>query len=230
MKAPIGKLLIKVDTEQKNGYTFSNGTEIVMRRDIENLDKKYTQQTIGECIDSEYIPKGALILFHHNATHEVNMIFDSEYLTKEEQVNGFKIISIKESECFLWKEKGDKDWQPLRGFCTALRVFEVYKGNLVGIEPKLIKNVLYLTSGEYKGEVANVVKAADYEITFRNEQGKDEHLIRCRHFEDEDNEREELTCINHYLTERLLKGELMVGITAIDCKALKYQKHGSIKA
>ena len=74
----------------------------------------------------------------------INVVFDSDLLTKEEQLAGFKVISIKESECYLWKEKGAETWLPLKGFCTALRVFEPYKGVLVGIEPKLIKNVLYI--------------------------------------------------------------------------------------
>lgn len=231
MKAPIGKLLIKVDTEQKNGYTFSNGTEIVMRRDIENLDKSYTQQVMGEIIDSEYIPKGSLVLFHHNETHEVNVVFDSDYLTKEEQINGFKVISIKETQCFLWKEKGAKDWLPLKSFCTALRVFEPYSGVLLGIEPKLIKNVLYIRSGEFFGKIVHVLKASDYKITFRNEKGIDEHIIRCRNFEDDKgNERQEVTAISGYLTEKLNNGELLIGITSNDCKVLKTKKHGSIKA
>lgn len=218
MTAPTGKILIKVDIEQKNAYTMADGTEIVLRRDIENLDKRYTQQVMGEVIDSEYIPKGSLILFHHNATHDVNVVFDSDYLTKQEVIAGFKVISLNESQCYLWKYKGGIKWHPLKNFCTALRVFEPYKGALVGIQPKLIKNVLYLLTGEYKGKVAHTLKACDYQITFRNENGVDEHFIRCRHFEDEEHEREEIIAIADDLTKKVNSAELLIGINIFDAK------------
>lgn len=224
MKAPQNKVIIKVDIEQKNAYTFSNGTEIVMPRDVENLDKKYTMQTMGAVIDSEYIPKGALILFHHNATHDVNVVFDSELLTKEEQLSGFKIISLKETECFLWKERNVETWMPLKGFCTALRVFEPYKGMMVDIEPKLIKNVLYIRSGEFEGRVVHTLKACDYQITFRNEKGIDENFIRCRHFEDEEHEREEVIALADDLTKKVNNGELLIGITVSDAKIKRNEK------
>ena len=213
-----GKVIIKVDVEQKNNYTFSNGTTIKMERDVENLDRKYTSQVLGEVVDAEYIPTGSMVLFHHNALHDVNVVFDSDYLTKEEQLAGFKVISISESDCFLWNNNGE--WTPLKNFCTALRVFKPYTGMMQGIEPTIIKDCLYLTSGEYKGMVAHTLKACDYQITFRNEKGKDESFIRCRHFEDDDNEREELICLNHGMTNQVKKGELFIGLTASDCKAL----------
>ena len=217
-----GKVLIKVDVEQKNNYTFASGETIRLERDYQNLDKKYTSQSLGEVIDSEYIPKGALILFHHNAVHPVNEIFDCDYLTKEEEKAGFKVITLSENECFLWKLQGkDLTWNPLKNFCTALRVFKPYIGKLQGIEPTLIKNVLYLTSGEYKGKVVITLKATDYQITFRNEKGIDENFIRCRHYEDEYNDREELVGIDNNMTDEVNKGQLLAGITSEDCNIIK---------
>ena len=222
MKSIKGSVLIKVDVEQKNNYTFSSGETIRLERNYENLDHKYTQQTLGEVIDSEYIPKGSWVLFHHNAIHPVNEVFDHDYLTKEEVKAGFKVISVTENECFLWKHKGEgSTWNPLKNFCTALRVFKPYEGKLTGIEPTLIKNVLYLTSGEYAGKVAVTLKAADYCITFRNEKGVDAQIIRCRHYEEEENDREELVGIDNNMTNDVKKGKLLVGITKEDCKVLK---------
>ena len=221
MKFIKNKVIIKVDVEQKNNHTFSDGTTIRLERDFNNLDNKYTKQVLGEVLASEYVPTGAMVLFHHNAIHDINTIFDCDLLTAEEKANGFKILSLNDSECFLWKLKGESfTWNTFKNFCTALRVFKPYDGILEGIEPKVIKNVLYLTSGEYKGKVAHVVKAADYQITFRNETGKDQEIIRIRHFEDEENEREEINCIDNNLTKRVKKGELLIGITPIDCKQL----------
>lgn len=225
MKSVKGKVIIKVDIEQKNGYTFSDGTNLIMPRDVENLNKCYTWQTMGECIDAENIPKGALILFHHNATHDVNVVFDSDLLTKEEKLEGFKIISIKEHECFLWKQKGECDsWNTTKGFATAYRVFQPYVGRMVGIEPKLIKNVLYIRDGEFKDKVVHTLKAADYQITFRNEKGVDENFVRCRHFEDEYHEREEITAVDNGMTEKVRNGELLIGITVNDAKILNRER------
>ena len=221
MQAPIGRVIIKVDVEQKNNHTFSNGTTIRLERDYDNLDKKYTSQVLGEVLAAENIPVGALILFHHNAIHDVNTVFDADLLTAEEKVAGFKVISLSEEECFCWKHIGlCESWNVVKNFSTALRVFEPYKGVMQGVEPTLIKNVLYLTSGEFKGKVAHTVKAADYAITFRSETGKDEVIIRCRHYEQEWSEREELIAIDGDLTKKVKKGELLIGLTPNDCKVL----------
>jgi len=216
-----GRIILKVDVEQKNNYTFSNGTTIRLERDYNNLDQKYTRQVLGVVIAAEYVPTDSLVLFHHNAIHDVNTVFDSDLLSSEEVANGFKVISLDENECFLWKHIGEcSTWNTMKNFCTALRVFEPYNGILQGIEPKIIKNVLYLASGEYKGKVVHTVKAADYQITFRNEKGVDEVIVRCRHYEDEDNEREEIIAIADDMTAKLKKGKLLIGLSPNDCKQL----------
>jgi hypothetical protein len=221
MRALKDRVVIKVDVEQKNNTTFSDGTTIRLERDYNNLDRTYVSQVLGEVIDSEYIKKGALVLFHHNSIHDVNTVFDSDILTPEEEKAGFKIISIPDSECFLWKEKGEKEWHPMKNFCTALRVFKPYKGVLQGIKPTLIKNVLYLLTGEYEGKICHTLKAVDYQITFRNEKGVDESFIRCRHFEDDWNEREELIAIADDLIKQVKQGKLLIGLSDEDCKSLK---------
>ena len=218
LKATYGRVLLKVDTQQKNKHTFDNGVTIQLERDVENLDKKYTAQTLGECVHSEYIPVGAMVLFHHNSLHPVNEIQNHSQLSGENIASGIKIYSVPEVECYLWKMPGSFTWNSTKGFCTALRVFEPYKGTLNGIEPTKIKNVLYLTSGEYQWYVVHTVKAADYPVTFRNETGKDETIIRCRHFENEENEREEIIGIAQDLTEKLKNKQLLIGLEPKDAK------------
>lgn len=221
LKATEDRILIKADPKQKNQYKLADGVTIQLERDVENLDKKYTAQTMGECVDSETIPKGAMILFHHNSIHPVNEISNHDQISGEDIANGIKIYSITESSCYLWKMPNEKEWQPTKGFATALRVFEPYQGIMEGVQPKKVENVLYLTSGEYKGQVCMTVKAADYEITFLNEDGKDQTIIRLRPDGCEKENREpEIIAINHEMTDKVLSGELLVGLSVSDCKTL----------
>jgi hypothetical protein len=218
LKAVSGRVLIKVDVEQKNHHTFSNGTTIKLERNYDNFDKKQTNQVLGEVLDAEHIPTGAMVLFHHNAIHEVNEVFNHSKLSGEEIASGFKILSIAESEVFLWKLIGVDEWLPAKNFCIAERVWEPYKGVIAGIPPTKIKNVLFIKTGELEGRVVRTLHACDFPIMFVNEKGKEQTIIRCRHFEDEDNEREEIVAIDHTLTERLYNQELLIGIDALSAK------------
>lgn len=220
LKTVQGRVVLLVDPEQKNWFTFQNGQTIRLERDYENFDRSYTQQVLGTCLDAETIPKGALVLFHFNAIHDVNTVFNHKALSGEEIAAGIKVISIPEWECFLWKMPGEKDWQPLKGFAIAERVFRPYEGLIAGIEPKRIVNVLYIKTGELKGRVCRTLTASDYTIKFRNEKGVDEAIIRVRHFEDEYHEREELIAIDHTLTEQVNQGKLLVGYSPTECSRL----------
>jgi hypothetical protein len=106
-------------------------------------------------------------------------------------------------------------------------VYKPYNGSLVGIEPTIIKDVLYITTGELKGSVVHTLKASDYTIIFQDINGREGRLCRCRHFEDEEHEREEVVAISHYLTEQVDKGELIVGISTSDAKPLKELIHAN---
>ena len=221
LKHTKGRIIARVDPEQKNYVTFSNGMVIRLERDFNNLDRKYTQQVMGIVVDSEYIPKDALILFHHNSLHETYRIYNHSQLSGEEIASGIKMFSIMERDCFFWKMPNEDEWHPTKGFATALRVFEPYNGILQGIEPKLIKDVLYVTSGELNKKVVLTVKASDYQITFRNEQGVDESIIRFRPFGNKEEEREEeAIAIMEDMTKKVKKGELLIGLTKTDCKPL----------
>lgn len=214
----IGRVLCRIDLEQKNFVTFSNGQTIRLERDRENFDRTYTQQVLGTVIDAENIPSGALVLCNHNCCHDSYKVFNTGQLSGEEIAGKVFIFSIPETEVYLWKTDGE--WMPTKGFAIGLRLFEPYKGIIQGIEPKKIKNTLYITSGELAGKVVRTLKACDYVIIFRNEQGRDESILRCRHFENEENEREEIVAIDHGATKKVLKGDYLIGLEPSDCKTL----------
>ena len=203
-----GRVVLSVDPEQKNYWTFSSGETIRLERNFDNFDKKYTSQVLGVCISAEDIPQDAFVLFHHNGLHETYQILNHGKLSGKDIAAGIKLISIPERDCFFWKLKDEEKWHPTKNYATALRVYEPYNGLLEGVEPTLIKNTLYVTSGKYEGQVVKTLKACDYQITFRNENGIDENIIRFRPDGDEDRE-EEAIAIMHELTEKVKDGKLI---------------------
>lgn len=219
MKHVKGRVIVKVDTQGKNWTTFKDGTKIRLEREFNNLDVKHTKQTIGIVISAEDIPEGALILFHPNATHDVNRVFNTEILSGEEKTNSVKIFSIPDTDCFLWKEY-NSDWQPLKGFVIAERVYAPYEGLLEGIEPKQIKNVLFVKTGELKGFAVHTLKACDYLLIFNNEQGVEQQIIRCRHYEKGYSDREEVVAKDNLITEKIKSGKFLIGTSPSN--AVKY--------
>jgi hypothetical protein len=218
LKAVNGRVVVRIELQQKNYHTFENGQTIRLERDRENFDRTYTQQVLGTVIDAENIPSGALVLCNHNCTHDSYKVFNTGQLSGEEIAAETFIFAIPETEVYLWKTNGE--WMPTKGFAIGLRIFERYKGIIQGIEPKKIKNTLYITSGELAGKVVRTLKACDYIIIFRNEKGVEERILRCRHYEDEYNEREEIVAIDHGATKKVLKGDYLVGLEPSDCKPL----------
>lgn len=217
-----GKVLIKVNKEQKNKHTFSNGVTIELRRNYNNLNHSYTQQTLGEIISADGIPYGAMVLYFFNSLHETYKIRNHSFLTKKEKEEGYEIYAIHEEECYLWKMPGEIKWNPMKNYETAKRVFKPYEGPLSGIDPKKIKNVLYVETGELKGKVVHTLVACDAEIVFRNEKGVDERIIRFRPFGNEKEKREpEAIAIDESLTKLVQKGKYLIGLTPSDAKQLE---------
>jgi hypothetical protein len=217
--APKGRVIIKVDLESKSFHTFSNGTKIKLERQYDNFNMRYVKPVNAIVVNGIGVTEGADILIHHNATHDTYRIFNYQPPTKEAS-SDVKYYSIPEQECFLWKEKGSSTWNTLHNYVTALRIFKPYLGVMAGIEPQQIKNKLYITSGELKGKVCDTVGSADYQIIYQGEDGKEESVIRLRHYENEDNSREEIIAIEHGLTKLVEKGEYLVGMTKNDAKKL----------
>jgi hypothetical protein len=131
-----------------------------------------------------------------------------------------KYYSIPESECYFWRENAGNEWKTLDNFVTALRIYKPYLGQFEGIEPTVVKNKLYITSGEYTGKVVDVLNASDYEVIFQGDDGKENSLIRVRHFEAQENEREEIIAIDHDLTNKVKIGDFLVGYNKSNAKKL----------
>lgn len=219
LKAPKNRVIVKVDLESKNTHTFEDGTKIRLERQYDNFNMRYVKPTNAIVVDAKGVPENSEILIHHNATHDTYRIFNYQSPTKEAS-SDIKYYSIPEEECFLWRENSNSTWKPLNNFVTALRLFEPYKGYLEGIEPSEIKNKLYITSGEFKGLVCGTLKGSDYQIIFQGEDGREKSIIRLRHFENEENIREEIVYIDNEMTKKVKKGQILVGITKSDAKKL----------
>lgn len=208
------RVVISINLESKNSHTFSNGDKIYIGRQYNNLNRRETEPVNAYVISGDEMPTGCEILIHPNAIQDSYKIFGFN-----EDISDVKYYSIPKNQCYLWKDE-EGIWNPLKGFVTALRVFEEYKGILSGIDNTQIKNVLYITSGKLKGKVVHTLKACDYEIIFMGEKGVEERIIRCRHFDNEINEREEIIAVDDVLTKKVLSGDLLVGISSSDAKSI----------
>jgi hypothetical protein len=220
LKHTHGRVVVEVDLEKKNHHTFEHGETIRLERNFNNFNQREVMPVNAIVISAENIPTGAEVLIAHNCTHEVNRIYDYKNLSGEDQATDIKYFSIQETDCFLWR-MNDGDWQPIGIYATALRVFKPYLGFLEGIEPEIVENVLYVTSGEYKGLVVRTLKACDYQIVFQESNGRESNIIRFRPNGDEEEKREpEAIAIEHDLTEKVANGELFIGLTIKDCQPL----------
>lgn len=217
LKAVEGRIVISVDMEYKNSYRFANGTVIRLERKIDSFDQRYTQPINGIVIDGSDIPEGSQILIHHNSTHEVNRIVNYKQVSGADIASDIRYFSIPENEAFAWHD--GQEWQPTKGFDFGLRVFKPYKGFMVGIEPTLIKEVLFMTTGEYKNKAVHTLKASDYEIIYQGMDGKEKRLIRCRPFGNKkDGRMPEVSAINEPMTKKILNGEYLIGLSPSTAK------------
>ena len=214
LKHTHGRVIISVDMEGKNSHTFQNGQKIYIGRQFDNFNRRETHPVNAFVVSADGVPAGAEILIHPNATQDSYKIFNFD-----DELSDVRYFSVPENECYLWRD--GENWMPLKGFATGLRVFIPYKGVIEGIPNEQIKNVLYITSGEFKGKVVHTLKSCDYEIIFIGTKGVEERIIRCRHFEDECNEREEIVCMDQHLTDRVNKAELLIGISENKSQTLK---------
>jgi hypothetical protein len=112
---------------------------------------------------------------------------------------------------------------PVSGYDFALRVFTPYNGSLIGVEPTILKDTLYMKTGEYAGLVVRTIKATDYEMVFREPKtGQERRIIRCRPNGDEKLHREpEVVAIDHGLTKKVKSGDVLIGLSKSDAKPLK---------
>lgn len=221
VKGANDRVIVKVDIEKKNSHRMENGQELKLARGWNNLNQRETQPVNGTVVDGSAanIPNGSEIIFNHNSIHPVNRLFNFTGLV-DEASNPIQYYSILSNECYIWRSPESFTWNACEGFCIAERVFRPYSGFLQGILPTQIQNVLYIKTGEFKGNVVHTLKHCDYEMVFQGVQGREERLIRCRHFEKENKyaEREEIIAVADDLTELVKEGKLLVGLTPTDAK------------
>lgn len=218
IKATDKRIVLSCDIEKKNHHRFSDGTVIRLERQWENLNRRTTEPVNCDVIDGEGIKEGAEILVHPNALIDTHRIFNYKGLSGTQIASNIRYFSIPEEQAFAWHD-GER-WLPMRNFEFGLRLFTPYKGILSGIEPTKIKECLWVTTGALSGNVVHTLKAADYNIVFMDITGVEGNLIRFRHSDDPNFDREEVICINHELTEEVKKGLIYVGLTKSDCKPL----------
>ena len=219
LKAPANRVIIKVDLESKNSHTFKDGTKIKLERVYDNFNMRYVKPVNAEVVSAKDIPIGSEILIHHNATHDTYKIFNYQRPTAEASSN-MQYFSIPIEECFMWRDKKGSTWNPLNNFITGLRIFEPYTGFLEGIDPILVKNKIYVTSGELEGNVVGTVISSDYEIIYQDDDGTEGKIIRLRYYP-EGNDRNEVISIEHEMTNKVKNGDLLVGYNVSDAKKLK---------
>lgn len=66
------------------------------------------------------------------------------------------------------------------------------------------------------------LKASDYEMVFQGVNGREQRVIRCRHFGiDNNHEREEIIGIDHETTQLVEKGVIYLGLSSKDCKPIQ---------
>ena len=220
-----GRVIVKVDMLYKNSYQFEDGTTIRLERQYNNFNRRITEPVNAIVISAENIPKDSEILISHNALHETNRINDYKTHFDTEDSERIRYYSLPNDDCFAWKNENG-EMKPLKDFEFGLRLFKPYTGTLHGIDPELIPDVLFVTTGKLKGNVCNTLKACDYQIVYQTKEKREKYLIRFRHSDEEDIPREELICINHDLTDKVKKGKILVGYSITDAKELKtWQEH-----
>jgi len=210
-----GRVVVKVDMEGKNSHRFQDGTTIRRERQFNNLNFRETSPVNAIVISAENLPKGVEILVDYHAIHASNRVFN--YKNKSIQIHYY---SIKQEDCYLWRDN-QNEWQPLPPYELGLRVFKKYDTIISWMKPEKVDNILFVTTGEYKGNIVQTLIACDYECVFQDINGKEGNRIRFLPNGNESvNKEPEAICIRHDLMNELEKGNLLIGYTIEDCKPL----------
>lgn len=214
------RIVVKVDMKGKDSHTFESGLTIRRERNFNNFNRRETQPVNAIVISGEGIPKNAEILVDHNAFHETNRVNDYKNRFEKEDSDRVRYFSLPRYECYAWR-LGAGGWTPIYPFEFGLMVFEPYRGVLQGIEPKVVKDTLYVLSGELKGSVVKTLKGCNYIIVYQDLNGRENYLLTFRPFGDTKRKmEEEAVAILHDETKKVKNGELLVGFSVSDAKPL----------
>lgn len=209
-----GRVVAMINMEVKNTHKFANGTQIRRERKYNNLNFREVNPVNAIVVSAEHIKEGSEILVDYAAVHDSNKVFD--YNTGSPDVF---VYSFREDDCYAYRDERNR-WQPTETSEFGLRVYKPYEGVIEGITPALIKDVLYVTTGMLKGRVARTLKACDYQIVFQEDDGKEGNIIRFRHSNDSNFEREEVIGIADDLTELVNSDKLLIGLSANKAKPI----------
>lgn len=210
-----GRVVIKIDIDSKDSWTFADGTKIEYKRRFNTFNQREASPVNAIVISGEGMQPKSEILIHPNAVHDSNRIFS--YKDKNDSI---KYYSIPIDMCFAWHD--GNDWKPLPPFDFALNVFKPYEGKIDGIQPIQLKDTLYVLTGELAGSVVKTIPFSSYVIIFQGKAGREEHLLRFRPFGDEKTKREEeAIAILHDETKAVKNNKLLIGIELSDIKTLK---------
>lgn len=209
-----GRVVIKVDMESKNTHQFSDGTVIRRERRFNNLNFREVNPSNATIVSAENMQKGSQVLVDYTSITESHRIYDCESGSSD-----IHYYSIKEEDCYAFRLDGS-EWLPTKNCEFGMRVFKPHEGIIQGVEPTEIKSYLYVTTGDLTGLVCQTLKGCDYQIVFQNDRGREGALIRFRHSADESFEREEIILVNNELTDKVNKGQLLVGYTSSDAKTI----------
>lgn len=213
------RIIVSIDHEKKNWHQFEDGTTIRMERKYDNFNMRHVNPVNAIVVSGENLPEGAEIIVHHNCIHETNLINNYQPLSGKVTSSDIKYYSILESEAFAYYD--DNCWVPLDGFDFALRIFKPYTGIIEGVEPTLIKQVLWITTGQYKDKACITLQASDYQLVFQGRNKREQNIIRLRTEENQEEKREsEVIAIHNDYTNKILNGELLVGLTKSDAKPI----------
>lgn len=216
-----GKVIVRMDMNYKNSWTFEDGTKIELARKYDNFNQSYTQPVNAIVVSADNIPEGAEIICHHNIGHDTNRIYNYQQLSGEVEASDIRYLSIREDEAFAWYDEANSKWMPLKGFDFALNVYRPYKGILQGVEHTPIKNCLWVTTGDYANNACMTLQASNYKMIFQDRTGREKNIIRFRSEEDLTTQREcEIVCLHHAYTKQILNGDLYVGLTKTDAKTI----------
>jgi len=220
LKRVSGRVVVKLNNQNKNYYTFEGGEKIRLERQFNNLNRRETEPVNVIVIDADNISAGTEMLVYYNAIHDSNRVFN--YKDKSPNVCYY---SIKEEDCYLYLEDGG--WKSIPPYETALRVFEPYTGVLENVDHKVLKDTLYVTSGAYKGKVVKTLRGCDFTVVFQNTDGREGNIVIFRPFGiPKNNLEEEAIAVLDELTKKVKSGTLYVGLNTKDCKPLK-EYHGN---
>lgn len=219
IRSPNGRIVLKVFMEEKNFHTFTDGTKIRLERKYDNFNLRYVNPCQGFVVADENLPIGTQVLFQYNAIQETFRVYNYNHLSGEDVASDIRYYSIPSEMAYAYLD--GTEWKPIKPYAFGLRVFRPYSGILEGIEPTLLKDTLYVYTGELSGKIVKTVKAADYCIVHQGIDGREGNIIVFKHYEDEDSDREEVLCILDELTDKVKNGELLVGLNISNAHKLK---------